>query len=165
MAADRDEDESLEERAKAFEAILRAKPPLVTEEGPSGEAKPKPRDILFHGNVYQFKPIGPATGAERRSGVVERWQADVHVDDEVGFNVVVDEFFDGRYTPWSFDGIFFSDFMQAVIVGLVAGGYEHGWQREKWRHERTRNQLMLFALPAVFLIALLVGIIIGVRRG
>jgi hypothetical protein len=159
------DDKDVEGLAKAYEAILTSAAARREPEKEPAEAKAKPRDILFRGTVYSFRPIGPASGPARRTGVVERWQSDVHVDDGAGYNVIVDEFYDGRFTPWSFDGIFFTDFMQAVIVGLVTGSLESRWHEEKWQHERTRHRFLFLVVPAVLVVALVVGIIIGLRHG
>jgi hypothetical protein len=159
--------------AKAYEAILKAAEEAVRqaaeekapEAPPAEETRPKPREILFRGGVYVFKPIGPGAGPSRRNGVVERWQADIHGEDGGGFNVVVDEFYDGRYTPWAFDGMFFNDFMQAAIVGLVTGTFEARWHQEQWRLERLRQRFMFIAVPGIILVTLAVGILIGLRHG
>jgi hypothetical protein len=157
-------DPTLQDKVKAYEEILRANPVRFEEETPAEETKPPSREILFRGDVHVFNAIGPQTGAARRAGVVQRWQADVHVKEGSGFNVVVDEFRDGRFTPWSFDGIYFNDFMQAVVVGLVSGTFESNWRHEQWKHERTRQKFILFVLPAVLVTALLAGIVIGLRH-
>lgn len=151
-----------QERAKAIEAILNAHP---RGELPVEETLPKTREILFRGVVYAFKPIGPQSEQGRRPGVIERWQSDIHLDDGHGFNIVVDELYGGRFTPWSYEGVFFTDFIQAAIVGVVSGASQAHWHREQWQHERTRRNFMFFVLPAVALIALTVGIIIGLRNG
>jgi hypothetical protein len=147
--------------------MLRANPPLRVEtpppSEPAAETRPKVREILFRGAIYKFKPIGPDTGNDHRPGVVERWQADVRVADGTGFNLVVSEFRDGRFTPWSFDGIFFTDFLQAAIVGVVSGGFKANWHHEQWAHERTRHKYILFVLPAVATVCLLTGIVLGLR--
>ena len=184
-----DDAAALREKAKMFEAILRANPvrmeaqrpdPLSTWKGdtvdPAEAAAQdvkdarepkviKPREILFRGNVYTFKPIGPQSEGAPRAGVIERWRSDIHLDDGAGFNVVVDEFRDGRFTPWSFDGIFFDNFMQAAIVGVMSGSFQASWHREHLKHEQTRQKFILFVLPAVFVIALAVGIVVGLRHG
>ena len=157
------------ERAKAIEAILRANPPNIrVVDSTSGEAKQddkaKNRDVLFRGNVYSFKSIGPAPEPDRRR-ITERWKADIRIQDGPPYNVVVNELRDGRFSPWTFDGISFADFLQAAIVGVVAGTFQAKWVHEQWCHERTRRRLMLMVLPMVAVVCLAVGFLMGLRRG
>ena len=127
---------------------------------------PKTRDILFRGVVYGFKPIGlESDPTKRRTAVVERWQADIHMEDGAGYNVIVSEFRNGSFTPWTYEGVIFNDFVQAAIVGVVSGSALANFHLEEWKHERTRQKLMLFAMPAVAVISLLIGIVIGLRQG
>ena len=81
-----------------------------------------------------------------------------------GFNVVVDEFRDGRFTPWSFDGIYFNDFMQAVVVGLVSGTFEVQLASRTMEARTHSPEIFLFVLPAILVTALLAGIVIGLRH-
>ncbi len=165
---------SIEDRAKMFEAVLRANPtPIRVESKPeakveakpeAGEEKPKKREVLYRGMVFVFRPIGPPSGQDRRNGVIERWQTDSSIDD-CAFSLVVREFFDGRFTPWSFDGIFFNDFLQAATVGVITSILEAHGLKEQWRHEQTRRKFLFFVFPAVALASLLIGWILGYRHG
>ncbi len=158
--------QAVHDRAKMFEAVLKAKPAdLPTVEPPAEEAeKPKtPRDLLYRGSVFTFRPLGPPPGQERRNGVIERWQADSSVDG-CAFSVVIREYYDGRFTPWSLESIFFGDFLQAATTGVIAGLLEARWVKEQWLHQQTRQKFLLFVIPAVALVAAIVGFIIGLRH-
>lgn len=160
------------ERAKAFEAILRANPPQIrVETGAAGtggdtkaDDKPKKRDVLFRGNVYAFNQIELDLESQRRH-ITERWQADIRLQDGPPYHVVVNQFRDGHFSPWTFDGIGFGDFLQAAIVGVVAGTFQAKWVYEQWSHERTRRRLILMVLPLVGIAALAVGFLLGLRHG
>ncbi len=159
--------QAIEDRAKLYEAVLRAGPPDIrtAEEAPAEEAgKPKSsRDLLYRGSVFTFRPLGPPSGQERRNGVIERWQADSSVEG-CAFSVIVREYCDGRFTPWSLESIFFGDFLQAATTGVIAGLLEARWAKEQWRHDQTRQKFLLFVIPAVALIAGLVGFVLGLRH-
>lgn len=152
-------------RAKAYEAILRANPPNIRViDPPAADAqpsRPKQREFLFRGGVYTFQAIGPRGEGERRAGIVERWQTDIHVED-LGINVIVFEYVDGRFTPWSFEGLFFNDFLQAATVGIVSAGFQAQWHNEQQLHERTKRKFA-FLLPAAMVLGVMVGILIGLR--
>jgi len=172
MAEDEDQDqEQLAAqqltRARAYEALLRANPPAMrviapppAEPAPSS-SKSRQREFLFRGGVYTFQAIGPRNEGERRAGIVERWQTDIHID-QLGINVIVFEYVDGRFTPWSFEGIFFNDFLQAATVGIVSGGFQAQWHQEQQQHERSKRKFA-FLLPAAMVLGVMVGILIGLR--
>lgn len=153
-------------RAKAYEALLRANPPTMRViESPTPEHVPsraKVREFLFRGGVYTFEAIGPRNEAERRAGIVQRWQADIHADQDIGINVVVHEYRDGRFTPWTFDGIFFNDFLQAATVGVVSGGFQAQWHNEQQKHERSRRTFALL-LPGAALLGFMAGVLLVLR--
>lgn len=152
-------------RARAYEALLKANPPNIRVIQPPPEnapsSRPKQREFLFRGGVYTFEAIGPRNEGERRAGVVERWKTDIHVD-EIGFNVLVFEYVDGRFTPWAFEGIFFNDFLQAATVGIVSGGFQAQWHHEQQAHERSKRKFA-FLLPGAMVLGIMVGILIGLR--
>ncbi|HVI50219.1 MAG TPA: hypothetical protein VM661_03310 [Candidatus Sulfotelmatobacter sp.] len=152
-------------RARAYEAMLRANPPnlRVIDPPPAETAsqKGRQREFLFRGGVYTFLAIGPRNEGERRAGIIERWQTDIHVDD-LGINVIVFEYVDGRFTPWAFEGIFFNDFLQAATVGIVSGGFQAQWHHEQQQHERSKRKFA-FLLPAAMVLGVMVGILIGLR--
>lgn len=152
-------------RARAYEALLRANPPNIRViAAPAADApasRPKQREFLFRGGVYTFQALGPRNEGERRSGIIERWQTDIHIG-QIGFNVIVFEYVDGRFTPWAFEGIFFNDFLQAATVGIVSGGFQAEWHHEQQGHESSKRKFA-FLLPAAMVLGIMVGILIGLR--
>lgn len=154
-----------EGRARAYEALLKADPPSIRDVVPQPNGGPssrsRQREFLFRGGVYTFQAIGPLNEGERRAGIVERWQTDIHVD-QTGFNIIVFEYVDGRFTPWAFDGIFFNDFLQAATVGIVSGGFQAQWHHEQQAHERSKRKFA-FLLPAAAVLGVMVGILVGLR--
>ena len=164
---------STDERARMFEAVLRANPPNIrieregkedTDGKPEKPEKPKARELLYRGDVFVFRAIGPPTGQERRNGVIERWQSESSIDD-CGFSLIVREFYDGRFTPWSFDAIFFNDFVQAATVGVVTSILEAKWLREQWLHKQTRRNLLYMILPASVMAGFIAGFMLAVIFG
>ncbi len=161
----------MQERTKAIEALLRTRPstlrvvddrPTPEPEAPPPQARPKTREFLFRGGLYTFEAIGVRSEKEKRSGVVERWQSDIHADQNVGINLVIYEYYDGRFTPWAFDGIFFNDFLQAASVGVVSGGFQAQWHHEQQQHERTRRKMALL-LPAAAVLGFMAGVLLFLR--
>ncbi|GHU04068.1 hypothetical protein FACS1894205_1660 [Alphaproteobacteria bacterium] len=129
------------------------------------EAPPenKKRDILFRNMVYTFKRLDPPKGGEKRIGVVERWETEIEVEGDEPFSLVIAEFVDGRFSPWSFEGVFFKDFVQAAIVGIVAGSFQAKWLREEWRRTRETRKFLFVLMPLTSLVALMIGLAIGLR--
>jgi len=152
-------------RARAFETMLRQNttPLRVIDDRPKPETvRPKQREFLFRGHIYQFAAIGVRSEQERRAGIVERWQADIHADEDIGINVVVNEYYDGRFTPWTYEGIFFNDFLQAASVGVVSGGYQAHWHLEQRAHEKTRKKFAML-LPAAVVLGFMIGVLVVLR--
>ena len=171
--AQKNETASNEERARMFEAVLRSNPPNIrieratkadSGEKPEKPEKPKVRELLYRGDVFVFRAIGPPTGQDRRNGVIERWQTESKIDD-CGFSLIVREFYDGRFTPWSFDAIFFNDFVQAATVGVVTSILEAKWLREQWLHQQTRRNLLYMILPASVAAGFIAGFMLAVTFG
>lgn len=131
----------------------------------TGEDREKVREILFRGTVYKFKKAAPATGADRRIGVIDAWETEIEVEDGDPFTLMVEEFVDGRFSPWAFEGVFFKDFVQAAIVGVVAGTFQAKWMRMQWQHHRDHRRLLLVVMPMVAAFALLFGLALGIKVG
>ncbi|MDY0240564.1 MAG: hypothetical protein RBR34_00140 [Rhodospirillaceae bacterium] len=151
------------EAGNGEEVVAKPARPVIRPGRADGEDRPKSREILFRGTVYTFKSIGAGKPSEKRLGVVERWETEIEVEDGESFSLVIEESVDGRFSPWSFEGVFFSDFVQAAIVGVVAGSFQAKWLREQWQHHREHRRFVLMVMPVVALAALVIGIAIGLQ--
>lgn len=139
------------------------RPPINVLKDNAAEKRDKKRDILFRNAVYTFKRVGFSKTGEKRVGVVERWETDIDIESGEPFTLVVEEFVDGRFSPWSFEGVFFKDFVQAAIVGIVAGSFQAKWLREEWKRDRENRKYLFTIMPLTSLAALAIGIAVGLQ--
>lgn len=136
-----------------------AKPAIMAQK--DSDERQKKREILFRGAVYSFKRAGLPKKGDHRVGVVERWETEIEIDDDEPFVLVIEEFVDGRFSPWSFEGVFFKDFVQAAIVGVVAGSFQAKWLREEWRRGQESRRALFVLMPVTAFVALLIGFALG----